>query len=536
MASPAQSGIISNPALCSTLHLVTAGHILPGLLEGRSREQKVWVREGSSAVLPCHLGPRKTRESSKQLPDKISVLWKRHGGRYARATRHTSPSGGMGGLELMKPRVSLQDSALRNGNFSLRIVPVRGEDAGLYEAQVKYRTEVHRLLWWLPYDLSSPPTQTLLFAVTLSPPSPVIESEMLSMSCNSSHRASLVETCWFHKEHLGPTSRTFCSSSGTLSILHPAMSDAGSWRCQLRYSDKEIISATFNLQILGELSLCVDTPASPAPTFPHFPGHPVVYAAAGSAADLPCTLSYLPRALGMRVVAAHWSHLAGGHLEEKSISQNLSSRSFPLHVPVVGPGDAGQYRCTVSVGHRTISRDVTLAMLTGERRDWGPSLQTNIPTCLCNEHGSLFRGHSSRVGPTLEIPQVSQKDMGTWECSVHGPEGRLGAVQYDLQITGTVPHGSANNLFFSSPCSALWCTFLSQPHPVLLPLHHLDPLFLAVTSSSCSSFQFPAYLFPILPVAVLSHPFLVQNQPSLPSFLTVVPPHRCPGLQRSLHL
>uniref|UniRef100_A0A8C5J2Z4 Ig-like domain-containing protein n=1 Tax=Junco hyemalis TaxID=40217 RepID=A0A8C5J2Z4_JUNHY len=525
MASPAQSGIISNPALCSTLHLVTAGHILPGLLEGRSREQKVWVREGSSAVLPCHLGPRKTRESSKQLPDKISVLWKRHGGRYARATRHTSPSGGMGGLELMKPRVSLQDSALRNGNFSLRIVPVRGEDAGLYEAQVKYRTEVHRLLWWLPYDLSSPPTQTLLFAVTLSPPSPVIESEMLSMSCNSSHRASLVETCWFHKEHLGPTSRTFCSSSGTLSILHPAMSDAGSWRCQLRYSDKEIISATFNLQILGELSLCFDGPSSP-----------VVYAAAGSAADLPCTLSYLPRALGMRVVAAHWSHLAGGHLEEKSISQNLSSRSFPLHVPVVGPGDAGQYRCTVSVGHRTISRDVTLAMLTGERRDWGPSLQTNIPTCLCNEHGSLFRGHSSRVGPTLEIPQVSQKDMGTWECSVHGPEGRLGAVQYDLQITGTVPHGSANNLFFSSPCSALWCTFLSQPHPVLLPLHHLDPLFLAVTSSSCSSFQFPAYLFPILPVAVLSHPFLVQNQPSLPSFLTVVPPHRCPGLQRSLHL
>lgn len=45
--------------------------------------------------------------------------------------------------QLMKPRVSLQDSALRNGNFSLRIDPVRSEDVGLYEAQVKYRTEVH---------------------------------------------------------------------------------------------------------------------------------------------------------------------------------------------------------------------------------------------------------------------------------------------------------------------------------------------------------------------------------------------------------
>ncbi|XP_005486229.2 lymphocyte activation gene 3 protein [Zonotrichia albicollis] len=424
--------------LIFTLLPFTAGHILPGLLEGRSREQKVWVREGSSAVLPCHLGPRKTRESSKQLPDKISVLWKRHGGSVHQEP-HVVLEVGYSGLQktaqLMKPRVSLQDSALRNGNFSLRIVPVRSEDAGLYEAQVKYRTEVHSCL-----------VELGVITVTLSPPSPVIESEMLSMSCNSSHRASLVEMCWFHKEHLGPTSRTFCSLSGTLSILHPAMSDAGSWRCQLRYSDKEIISATFNLQILG-----FDGPSSP-----------VVYAAAGSVADLPCTLTYLPRALGMRVVAAHWSHLAGGHLEEKSTSQNLSSRSFPLHVPMVGPGDAGQYRCAVSVGHRTISRDVTLAVLTvtpsiqgpvsegtrlllicslthaqgHERFQWThlDSAPTKSKLALATPHS--LEGHSSRVGPTLEIPQVSQKDMGTWECSVHGPEGRLGAVQYDLQITG----------------------------------------------------------------------------------------------------
>ncbi|NXR47369.1 LAG3 protein, partial [Hippolais icterina] len=158
----------------------------------------------------------------------------------------------------MKPRVSLQDSALRNGNFSLRIAPVRSEDVGLYEAQVEYKAEVHSCL-----------VELGVITVTLSPPSPVIENQLLLMSCNSSHQASLVETCWFHNEHPGPTSKTFCSLSRTLSILHPAMSDAGSWRCQLRYSDKEIISATFNLQILG-----FDGPANP-----------VVYAAAGSAAD-----------------------------------------------------------------------------------------------------------------------------------------------------------------------------------------------------------------------------------------------------------
>ncbi|NWS35192.1 LAG3 protein, partial [Polioptila caerulea] len=158
----------------------------------------------------------------------------------------------------MKPRVSLQDSAVRNGNFSLRIDPVRSEDVGLYEAQVKYKTEVH-----------SCHVELGVITVTLSPPNPVIENDLLLMSCNSSHRASLVETCWFHDKRPGPTSRTFCTLSGALSILRPAMSDAGSWRCQLRYSDKEIISATFNLQILG-----FDGPTNP-----------VVYAAAGSAAN-----------------------------------------------------------------------------------------------------------------------------------------------------------------------------------------------------------------------------------------------------------
>ncbi|NXI69444.1 LAG3 protein, partial [Anseranas semipalmata] len=158
----------------------------------------------------------------------------------------------------MRPRVSVQDSALRNGNFSLRINPVRSEDAGLYEAQVVYNMEVQ-----------SCQVELGVVTVTLSPPSPVVENEPLLLSCNSSHRASLVETRWFHNGHPVPTSRTFYSLHGALSILRPAMSDSGSWHCQLRYSDNEIISATHNLQILG-----FDGPTNP-----------VVYAAAGSAAD-----------------------------------------------------------------------------------------------------------------------------------------------------------------------------------------------------------------------------------------------------------
>ncbi|KAM9277886.1 lymphocyte activation gene 3 protein [Cariama cristata] len=426
------------PFLTFTLLAFNAGHILPGIAEGESSGQKVWARAGSSAVLPCHLSPKKMWKSRKHLPDKTSVLWKRHGG-STHQEPHVVLEVGYSGLRKtalpMRPRVSVQDSALRNGNFSLRINPVRSEDAGLYEAQVAYNTEVRTCQ-----------VELGVITVTLSPPSPVVENEPLLLSCNSSHRASLVEACWFHNGLLVPTSGTFCSLHGALSILRPAMSDAGSWRCQLRYSDNEIISATYNLQILG-----FDGPTNP-----------VVYAAAGSAADLPCTLSYLPSAFGVNVMTAHWSHLVGGHLQDWSISQNSSSRSFPLHLPAVGPGDAGQYRCAVSVGSKTISRDVTLAVLTVTPSIQGPVSEGSRLLLICSlthprghEHfqwkhlnsaptnskmavatSRNLEGHRSHVGPTLEIPQVSQKDMGRWECSVYGPEGRLGAVEYGLQITG----------------------------------------------------------------------------------------------------
>ncbi|KGL75737.1 Lymphocyte activation 3, partial [Tinamus guttatus] len=158
----------------------------------------------------------------------------------------------------MRPRVSVQDHALRNGNFSLQIDPVRIEDAGLYEAQVSYSNKVQNCQ-----------VELGVVTVTLNPPGFVVENEPLLLSCNSSHRASLVETRWFHNGQLVSSSGNLCSFHGTLSILRPSMSDSGPWHCQLRYSDNEIISVTHNLQILGFQG----------------PVNPIVYAAAGSATD-----------------------------------------------------------------------------------------------------------------------------------------------------------------------------------------------------------------------------------------------------------
>ncbi|XP_067997780.1 lymphocyte activation gene 3 protein [Melanerpes formicivorus] len=466
--------------LTSTLLTFSADHILPGeaVAEVESREQKVWARAGGSAMLPCYLSPGKRQNL---LSDKMSMLWLRHGGsgqQEPQVVLEVGPSGLRKMSLPMRPRVTVPDSALRSGDFSLRISPVRSGDAGLYEARVAHNTE-----------LLSCRLQLGVVTVTLSQPSPVVENEPLLLSCNSSHRARLVETCWFHKGHLLPTPRTFCLR-GAHFMLRPAMSDAGYWRCQLRYSDDEVVSATYNLQILGFSG----------------PSNPIVYAAAGSAADLPCTLSYLPSTSGSNMVTAHWSHLAQGHLQEWSISQNRSSRSFPLHLPTVGPGDAGQYRCAVNVGRRTISRDVTLAVVTvtpsiqgavsegsrlllfcslthprgHERFQWEHLESAPTDRQLTGATSHNQEGHRLQMGPTMEIPQVSQKDMGTWECSVHGPEGRLGAVEYGLQITGAqvssppifsgqVTFGLTLTLFFLLTVCVLALALQKRAQPPVFP-------------------------------------------------------------------
>lgn len=115
-----------------------------------------------------------------------------------------------------------------------------------------------------------------------------------------------------------------------------------------------------------------------------------------------------------------------------------------------------------------------------ERFQWKylDSAPTNSKVAVATSRN--LEGHRSQTGPTLEILQVSQKDTGTWECSVYGPEGRLGAAQYGLQITGTVPHVCVTDPFL--PFSVFWCPFLSQPHAVLLLFDRLGSPLVVILS------------------------------------------------------
>uniref|UniRef100_A0A8C0GY68 Lymphocyte activation gene 3 protein n=1 Tax=Chelonoidis abingdonii TaxID=106734 RepID=A0A8C0GY68_CHEAB len=313
---------------------------------GAPKEQRVWAKVGDLVVLPCHLSPQELQRSRKQLYEKTAVRWEQHGEsshKELHMVLEVEYSGLLKRARSMVPRASVRETGFRQGDFSLWIEPLLSEDAGHYEALVRYGKETRRCQLELG-----------VVTVTVNPPGLLVETEPLLLNCNSSHPAKLVDMRWFHNGSLDPISSRFRSRHGALSISRPTVSDSGPWRCELTYSDDERVSASFNLQILGFAG----------------PVSPVVYAAVGSVANLPCLLNRDPSASSILGVSARWSHLAGGDLKIWDISRNGSNGSFTLHLPEVGPQDAGQYSCAVSIHGTTITRDVTLAVMTGEQ--WKP--------------------------------------------------------------------------------------------------------------------------------------------------------------------
>uniref|UniRef100_A0A674IA38 Lymphocyte activation gene 3 protein n=1 Tax=Terrapene triunguis TaxID=2587831 RepID=A0A674IA38_9SAUR len=446
---------ISNPPPHSVLCLVAASSTSPGAPKEQRGEQRVWAKVGDLVVLPCHLSPQDINSfppahipSSHKEPH--MVLEVEYSGLLKRARS-------------MMPRASVRETGFRQGDFSLWIEPLLSDDAGHYEALVRYGKETRRCQLELG-----------MVTVTVNPPGLLVETEPLLLNCNSSHPAKLVGMRWFHNGSLVPISSRFRSRHGALSISRPTVSDSGPWRCELTYSDDERVSATFNLQILGNST------------------SPVVYAAVGSAANLPCLLNRDPSASSILGVSVHWSRLARGDLEIWGISRNGSNGSFTLHLPEVGPRDAGQYCCAVSIHGTTITRDVTLAVMTVTPSIKGPVAEGSRLLLICSlthprghEHfqwrqlssglsnGSSFEATPRSpavqryyLGSTLELTHVSQEDIGTWECSVHGSEGRLGAVEYELYIIGTVSPvpNSLHPTPLPSPCAPRFMLHLTSQH------------------------------------------------------------------------
>ncbi|XP_066469529.1 lymphocyte activation gene 3 protein-like [Tiliqua scincoides] len=395
-------------------------------------EQRVWAKEGGRTALPCHLSPQKLESSSRLLYKGLTIRWVRHGGsshKEHQLVLVVEPSGLKKQVLTMMHRATVWDNGFLSGNFSLQIEPLLLDDAGTYEAIVKYSSEV----WYCKVKLG-------VVSVTANPPGPRVESEPVTLTCNSTHPKNPTQICWFRD--LVPTSGRFCSPDQSLFISKTSKRDSGPWVCELVFADGEIASVTHNLEVLGFAE----------------PSLPVVYTAAGSDAHLFCILNFNPTDYGISEVASHWRYMARGVQETRYTLHHGNKRHFILHLPVVGPDDAGQYICEIAIRGITITKNITLAVITvspsieGLVTEGSHLLLTcNLSFSTGNEHFqwkqidavSTNRSEASsgsvkvlNGNRTLELSRVSSNEAGTWECSVHGPDGKMGSAQYHLAIAG----------------------------------------------------------------------------------------------------
>ncbi|XP_053227813.1 lymphocyte activation gene 3 protein [Podarcis raffonei] len=377
------------------------------------------------------------KSSFRQLYKGLALRWVHHGDSSHRK-RHlvlmVEPSGVKKMARSTMHRATVSDPGFIRGNFSLRIEPLQKEDAGTYVAVVKFAKEVLRC-------------QVELGVVSVTPdsPGPLIESEPIQLTCNSTHPETAQEIRWFHAGLLIASSGRFGSLNQTLVISRSFRSDSGPWVCQLTFADGEKIYATYNLKVIGF--------AEPAIS--------VVYAAAGSDAHLPCLLNDNPTDYGISRVAARWSYAARREPKAITTFSNGSNRNFTLHLPAVGLDDAGQYTCEIAIQGTNITKNITLAVMTVTPSTEGIIMEGSHLQLTCNlsyhtgkelftwkylglnptnmswpEAASTSFGLLSQ-GSTLEFPQVLPNNTGTWECSVHGPDGMSGSVQYHLEIAAT---------------------------------------------------------------------------------------------------
>ncbi|XP_060092331.1 lymphocyte activation gene 3 protein [Heteronotia binoei] len=143
----------------------------------------------------------------------------------------------------MMSRVSVQDRDFLHGDFSLQIEPTSIDDMGRYTARVEYGSKVHCCK--LKLDVAS---------VTPYPLGPLVESEPVNLTCNSTLPKKLIKIHWFHAGYLITSSGRFQAADQSLFISRSMASDSGPWVCELTYSGGERVSATHHLQVLGKTS------------------------------------------------------------------------------------------------------------------------------------------------------------------------------------------------------------------------------------------------------------------------------------------
>ncbi|XP_061530391.1 uncharacterized protein LOC133401419 [Phycodurus eques] len=385
--------------------------IMFSISEGRQEVQELFAESNSQVLLPCNCSPSPTIAWTK---DNQGTVW--------RQEKSGLQFWGSRWLQRGQQRVRCPRCQMRGGDCGLRISNVREQDGGLYACT--FLSGGHVI------------TRSIMLRVikvSFSPTAP-IAGVHVSISCSVTPWPSGATVQWRLNNDSFVPSRPLTPPWTVEKKANVLL--AGEWTCAV-VSGGTQGRASAALNVRGIIHPSRDDTK--------------VYAAAGSAATLPCVFS-----AGLNPSEATWQKLKPDSLS-KPASDPLppSFCSFsPTYRPTwdhsaglneIGLGDDGTYVCAGVVEGQSLSRKVQLIVAKIDRSI--TRKETVTLTCQLTDTSEVTRYQWVRVtydlsgtrlvksiqeGKTLRVSEVSHEDGGEWVCQFYGTEGRLGNVTHGI--------------------------------------------------------------------------------------------------------
>ncbi|XP_073537402.1 lymphocyte activation gene 3 protein [Phyllobates terribilis] len=357
---------------------------------------------GGRVILPCNMKNNVVEAGRQDKYPTSFVRWQRNDG-TPRPVLRLLPNGvTFRGLPFMS-RASVPTSSIHQGIFSLHLKDLKEEDAGKYNAVVRYGQSQRRCAVSL---------RTIL--VIQSPDGPLPENNSVILTCKIVNPyGSSTSVRWLHHGiRVRPSIRI--SENGSRLHLHRlSQEDHGKWSCEV-----DGVQSSITLLVVGI--------TRPDPI--------LLYTGVGSSVELPCNITHLPRE---QQLSYHWSK------DKKSIHDNKQA----LVLNPVRPEDAGTYRCDTTYKSQRLTRRIELRVI--QVSPAGPTFtkEGSYLQMLCSINGSTGKERFHWTGPALpdgqrkvikgafvDLWDVQTQDSGAWTCSVYDVDRLLGEVEHWVYV------------------------------------------------------------------------------------------------------
>uniref|UniRef100_UPI0037E82B3C lymphocyte activation gene 3 protein-like n=1 Tax=Semicossyphus pulcher TaxID=241346 RepID=UPI0037E82B3C len=397
---------------------------------------EVFAEEGSQAVLPCKCN------ALSNFPH--GIIWSQDNkGTVWRKQRSGLQYWGSTWTRKESQRVRCPHTQFERGDYSLQILRVREEDAGLYKCRVEDGSRVTDNLVMLR-----------IIKVSFSPSVSTLGDNVL-ITCTVTPWPIGATVRWTlnNSPYVPPTEMPSTAETGAIVVKEVAtLRLAGNWTCAVGDEGAEG-RASATLTVNGILKPSTDNTK--------------VYAAVGSAVMLPCVFS-----TGVIPSSPVWEKLKPGSLFKPAAGPLPAS--FSLSSPSSKPSwdksaslkevtleDEGMYRCSATVEGQKLTRIMRLVVAKIDSSVVSKKEASVTLTCQLTDASEVTAYEWVHVVDDLngtqsigsiqkgKTQQVSEEDQGEWACRFYGKEGILGNVTYHIQrmsgLTGQKASGVSQN-------------------------------------------------------------------------------------------